>query len=82
MRIEMLKPTNGDFYPNFFQDMVKVYLMDLTSGEWRVAVWGNDDYGLEFDFANEIDAKNMFYELALLECINAEILKQKGFTLA
>ena len=80
MRIVCYKPTDDDFYPNYWKDTVEVLLMDLHGGGYRVAVWGADDTGYDFDFENLIDAQNMYYELILQEKLNVTYLKEKGFT--
>lgn len=41
--------TNENWYPTK-DGQVRVSFMALTDGKWRVAVWGDDDFGLERDF--------------------------------
>lgn len=79
MRITTFKYTGDDFHPNYNEDTVKLILLNLTTGEHRVAVWGADDCGYELDFKNLIDAQNMYFQLVLLDEINKDILLAFGF---
>lgn len=58
-RIEVFVEVDQDWYGNFkFADdlrlkdakFIRVSLLELLSGHWRVCAWGNDDFGLERDF--------------------------------
>ena len=44
---------------------VQVSCMLLTDNQWRVCVWGGDDFGMERDFPNagELEAKRLFENL-------------------
>ncbi|MCA9495832.1 MAG: hypothetical protein KC589_02730 [Nanoarchaeota archaeon] len=63
-RIDVFKKTSDDWYPNYPNDMVKVSFLKLpnilqnSDDEWRVCVWGNDDFGLERDFQSELPHPN------------------------
>jgi hypothetical protein len=41
---------------------VRVFMTQLTTKEWRVAVWGGDDFGLEIDLPedNRYEAQHLF----------------------
>jgi len=81
MRIECYKYTDDpSWHPCYPHNCVKLMIMSLTSGDFRVAVWGNDDFGMDYDFEKLIDAQNMFYQICLLEAVNKEILTNLGFT--
>ncbi len=80
MRIQCYKYTKDDWYPNYPRDMVVVNLSDISDGQTRVSIWGADDFGMEFDFATEIDAKNMYYTVCMMETVEIEELKKLGFT--
>ena len=79
MRIVTYKYTGDDFHPNYKQDTVQLILLNLTNGQHRVAVWGADDCGYEKDFDSLIDARNMYFELVLLDEVNKDILKLYDF---
>lgn len=53
--------TNESWYPTK-DGQVQVSFMALTDGQWRVAVWGGDDFGLEKDFphAERHEAQALF----------------------
>ena len=61
--------------------LVDVSLLTLGPGadQFRVCVWGNDDFGLELDFDSVFDAQAMYLKLLQLEVINEYDLKQLGF---
>jgi hypothetical protein len=41
--------TSEDWYPTYATGLVRVALLRLSTGQWRVCVWGADDFGLERD---------------------------------
>lgn len=41
--------TTDNFHPTFHDGTVEVCLIKDGKALWRVAVWGNDDYGLELN---------------------------------
>jgi len=43
------RPTNDDWYPNYEGNLVRLRVLSLSDGMWRVCVWGNDDTGMEID---------------------------------
>ena len=47
--IQKLIRTHEDWYPTINQT-VRASLIRLSTCEWRVCVWGGDDFGLEKDF--------------------------------
>lgn len=51
---------------------------------YRVCVWGNDDLGMERDYAsNEFELANqMFHEVIALERVNKQDLTARGFVYA
>jgi hypothetical protein len=49
---------------------------------WRTSVWGNDDYGMEYDCDNETEAWTMFLQVIKMEFVNKEALRKLGYTQA
>lgn len=63
-RQNVFKLTNDDWYPNYENNTVRLqYIGLLSDGKYRVAVWGNDDFGFEKDFDTESEAISMFRQL-------------------
>ena len=55
-----------DWYPCHPRHTLEVRLCvraDDDPGPWRVACWGNDDFGLERDFADEATARAFLQSL-------------------
>jgi hypothetical protein len=52
-----------------------------ASGEWRVCVWGADDFGMERDYppTNMLQAETMFNILLEQQSISVSFLKAQGF---
>lgn len=50
-RSDLHRPTSDDWRPNFPDGTVRVSFLELSDGQWRVCVWGNDDLGMERDYA-------------------------------
>ena len=46
---------------------------------WRTCVWGNDDYGMNFDCASEGECWIIFLRVIGMENVNQKDLKQLGF---
>lgn len=51
-RSEIHRPTSDDWSPNFPDGTVRISFLELHDGMWRVCVWGNDDLGMERDYAS------------------------------
>ena len=80
-RVEVLKNTNDDWHPNFENNTCKlIYIGKLSDGKFRVAVWGNDDFGIDKDFEIESEAIEMFHKLEKYETINHKDLYELEFT--
>ena len=73
-------PTSDDWYPTASDGTVRVSYLLLINGEWRVCVWGDDDFGLERDFpANEkIKAKRIYEKLIGCSILTQEFCKSLG----
>ena len=64
--------TNEDWYPSFFEAsdtgekvaMVKVSFHHLGFDEFRVSVWGNDDFGVERDFNGPCQAWECYWKIS------------------
>jgi hypothetical protein len=54
--------TSENWYPTNKDGTVRVSLMQLYTAQWRVCVWGDDDFGLErdFDARDEAMARDLF----------------------
>lgn len=51
IKIEKFVNTTDDWHPNYEGNKVKIFLMYFKAYEFvRIAVWGNDDFGLELNF--------------------------------
>lgn len=67
-------------HPN--RDLVEVMIFEELNGSgYRVAVWGNDDLGMEKEFSIEAfdEALVLFRSLASAVDINTEMLSVVGF---
>lgn len=74
-RSHVFKPTNDDWYPCHPENTVKLcYIGKLSDGKYRVAAWGNDDYGLEQDFETEREAISIYERLGRYPFINQKDL--------
>ena len=95
MKINVFKQTNDEWYGNYkIEDDCRVYgLVEVKFtqtgpdpkyglGEWRVCVWGNDDFGMERDFIDEDEALNIFYQVIGWDYVNVDPLKTLGFITA
>ena len=92
-RVDVFKKTNDDWYPAFDmggEKLVEVSFIQLTpwlpeeEREWRVCVWGNDDCGMERDFApNEENlAWTTFLNVIGEEYVDMKFLLSLGFVSA
>jgi hypothetical protein len=90
--ISAYKETTDNWFPSFKfvgnqnrnfvnVEFTKIEPNTLTTGidAWRVCAWGNDDFGLELDYTDRIEALNMFYAIITLEYVNVDILCGYGF---
>lgn len=51
----------------------------MPSNQWRVGVWGNDDFGMTFDSESKDIALNTFYEVVKLQLVTQDKLEDMGF---
>lgn len=49
---------------------------------WRTCVWGNDDFGMEYDAAMKEDAFDRFMQVIRMEFVSEAALKDLGFVWA
>lgn len=94
MRISCFKKTNENWYANYkiekdmrhvdekyvhvsFLKLPKLYEEDEP--EFRVCVWGNDDYGMELDSTDESFLKQIYLDICLQEVVNSDYLRKLGF---
>lgn len=62
--------------------MVKVSFLKLhnflqNTYEWRVCIWGNDDFGLERDFQSKKEAEEVFDIISNTDIISQDFLLQE-----
>lgn len=91
MRIEVFKETTDDWFPSYKVYDRKLVTVSLTqtgpdpnagNGEWRVCVWGADDCGMERDYTDLSQAREMFYQVIEWEYVNMSELTLNGFVSA
>jgi hypothetical protein len=96
MDIDVFKRTTDDWYGNYkiqsdarVSDVVEVSFTTTGpnpkqhQGEFRVCVWGNDDCGMEKDFADDEElAWNCFFQVIGLDYVNKDSLRSLGFVSA
>lgn len=85
--LHVMKKTQDDWHPNFEGNKVRVRLIWLGPDyeNYRVCVWGADDFGMEKDFIdgdNYVTALSTFQLLCMKEYVNIADLKKLGFVLA
>ena len=96
-RMSAFKPTTDDWYPSYrldgwwqgkeHQTLVEVSCLELLGpeGDWRVCVWGGDDFGMELDFSGD-DAQSkstlLFLDLIAQDTITRQDLIDRGFARA
>jgi hypothetical protein len=68
-----------DWYPSYKEEEVQVTLHDDLNGKYRIAVWGEDDYGMEKEYSSLHEASDIFDFLVL---VSTSILKNIGFVRA
>lgn len=91
MRYSAFKHTTDDWYSSYRLNnywrgikeplLVEVSLLSLSTGEYRVCVWGGDDFGMERDFPSdsELRARDLFLRLLGESKIEIRHLKELGF---
>lgn len=59
--------TDEDWYPSYTNNKVRVFILQyinepIETAKWLVAVWGNDDFGLEkvFSCNEKVQAETLF----------------------
>jgi hypothetical protein len=77
-RQEVEKPTRDNWYPTV-NGRVRVSLLELSNGHWRVCVWGGDDFGLERDYPSKAEAEPAFLHLVSLEHVDHRDCNALGF---
>lgn len=92
-KIQKFVKTTDDWYPNYPGDLVRVFLLNQYNSpnrKWdfvRIAVWGDDDFGLEMDFCGatqeENDAKFKEWKEEIYDkipdVVTAEYFRKLGF---
>lgn len=86
-KIEVYKTTEENWSPSYKllyshpTFLVRCFIIQLQDGQWRVAVWGADDFGMERDFLeeNKSEAGAVFMTVISQKSITLEFLKSLGF---
>lgn len=78
-RVDKQILTREDWHPTV-DGQLKASFMLLTDQNWRVCVWGGDDFGMERDFphTDRQGAKALFE--ALVDFTTKEKMRQLGMT--
>ena len=74
--------TTDDWHPTCENSSVMVRFMQLLpdpKAGFRIAVWGNDDFGLEKDVASFNEAEALYREITALENLTIQELLDKDF---
>ena len=93
MNVDVFKRTTSNWYGNYkvkddcrVSDLVEVSFTQTGpnpkqhQGEYRVCVWGNDDCGMEKDFADDEElAWNCFLQVIGMDDATQDKLKILGF---
>jgi len=66
-----------DWYPNVNENLVCAFITSLGDGSWRVAAWGDDDFGLEKDGLTEAEALVLFDSMP--DPLSQAWCEQRGF---
>jgi hypothetical protein len=97
-RICVFKPTQDDWHGSYNMDIWngnrnQMFVEVIFNGNisaydptrkptWRTCVWGNDDYGMEYDCDDGLEAWNMFLQVINMEYVNFDSLKKLGYVIA
>ena len=93
MSTEVFKRTSDNWAPSYpfgsdegipGHGLVKVVFTQTgpsppASGEWRVAAWGADDFGMVRDFTDQSEAWHLFLEVIGMEDVTTAELTRMGF---
>lgn len=87
--IDGFKKTSEDWYSNFkiaddkrYEGKyvhVSYFPLGPKFDTYRVAVWGNDDTGMEFDTKSELDAQGIYLEVMHMDDVTRDKLINLGF---
>lgn len=72
-------PTPDQWHPTAEDGTVSLSFCQVGDGTWRVAAWGEDDFGLEKDFLSRPDAIELFRRLSRCSMITQKQLRDLGF---
>lgn len=72
--------TPDEWFPCYTRHRVQVSLHQDSKTVYRVALWGNDDFGLEKAFNSKVEALNCYDTLP--NPITIQYLKKTGFVIA
>lgn len=72
-------PTPDDWYPTFDDGTVRCSFVKLSDGNYRISVWGNDDFGLEKDSADLTTMRLLWRKISKMAIITQQQLYDLGF---
>jgi len=83
-RSDIRRPTSDDWFPTAADGTVKVSFAELSTGQWRVCVWGDDDCGMERDFGPDDREQAVRMHLLLAGCsdVTKRLCADLGMTYA
>jgi hypothetical protein len=83
-RSDVRRPTSDDWHPTARDGTVKVTFVELSTGQWRVCVWGDDDCGMERDFGPDERASAVEMHRLLAGCsdVTKRLCGDLGMTFA
>lgn len=74
----MIKTTN-DWAPNYPNSEVKLFLSKLNTGDYRVAVFGMDDCGMNKDIMDIVEACSLYNKIKNRGTVSFNYLTRLGF---
>ena len=80
----ILVNTSDDWCPNINEHFATLFLFENKGQEksYRVAVWGDDDLGMDLDLKSSVEAVSVYRSIKNLPDVTMEILSSMGFTSA
>ena len=94
-KMQVFKLTDEDWYPSFklagyYQGkkglpLISVAYLELSRApgelhpQYRVCIWGADDFGMKRDYHCELAALEMFHLILQQDVVRTSFLKEHGF---
>lgn len=85
INLDFYKPTNDNWYPSYAGKFVRVnihlfYTVPGSKPIHRFSLWGNDDFGLEWETYSLHEALAQLTTLVKQEVIDVKFAESLGFT--